>query len=311
MFPELDGDDFKKLALDVKANGLRQPITTFEGMVLDGQNRLNACIANKIEPDFVELEKGIDPLDFVISQNMNRRHLTDDQRAMIAAEIAKAKPGKSNSADPALLKPKTVSDAAEKMKVTPRQVKRAKTVAKRSPSLAKAVKNGKISLNEAAEQVTIHQPKPEPQTDAQRFAAVAAGYAPNLPEDGPVEPPDPTPAAITTLADAIAFVDASESTIVEEWEAAALILRKEVKDQAAKLALAQKNLEIAMEASAAPMSGPLTPAKLLAELRKFASLIPDTLPQMERDKYGHAINKMVQWLMNPVQPAGTPSPYTR
>lgn len=43
IFPILTGDALAELADDIRANGLRQPIVTFEGQVLDGRNRLAAC----------------------------------------------------------------------------------------------------------------------------------------------------------------------------------------------------------------------------------------------------------------------------
>ena len=40
IFPLLEGEPFDKLVADIKANGLMQPITIHEDMVLDGRNRL-------------------------------------------------------------------------------------------------------------------------------------------------------------------------------------------------------------------------------------------------------------------------------
>jgi hypothetical protein len=44
-FPPMTGAEFDVLAADIRANGLINPITLFEGMVLDGRNRLRACEA--------------------------------------------------------------------------------------------------------------------------------------------------------------------------------------------------------------------------------------------------------------------------
>jgi hypothetical protein len=39
MFPALDDGAFRELVEDIRVNGLREPITLFEGKILDGVNR--------------------------------------------------------------------------------------------------------------------------------------------------------------------------------------------------------------------------------------------------------------------------------
>src|ERR1017187_6524805 len=161
-FPEITGDEFKTLALDIKKNGLRQKIVTLYGMILDGQNRYNACKAAGVQPEFEEFT-GNDPMVFVIGQNLNRRHLTNDQRAAIAAEFATAKHGgdRKQVAESATSKSDpTIGQAAASLKVKPRQVSLAKLVKKESPSAFKKVKAGKMSLNAAHEEKHPRKPLP-------------------------------------------------------------------------------------------------------------------------------------------------------
>jgi ParB-like chromosome segregation protein Spo0J len=47
IFPLLSEEDLGRLADDIAANGLRQPITLHEEMILDGRNRYRACIRAK------------------------------------------------------------------------------------------------------------------------------------------------------------------------------------------------------------------------------------------------------------------------
>ncbi|GAG86440.1 unnamed protein product, partial [marine sediment metagenome] len=74
------------IAKSIRKNGLLEPITLFEGKILDGRNRYNACKLvsyNFTEDDFEEFDEScvIDPFDFVEIMNSLRRHLTTWQRA--------------------------------------------------------------------------------------------------------------------------------------------------------------------------------------------------------------------------------------
>ena len=87
IFPLMEGTEFDELVADIKEHELREPIVVHEDMVLDGRNRHRACLAAGVEPTFAPF-LGDDPLAFVISANLRRRHLTESQRAMVAAKLA-------------------------------------------------------------------------------------------------------------------------------------------------------------------------------------------------------------------------------
>jgi ParB-like chromosome segregation protein Spo0J len=87
ILPLLEGEAFNALVANIRAKGLMEPITIHQGMILDGRNRWKACKAAGVEPQFLEFD-GDDPLAFVLSMNLHRRHLSEAQRAMVAAEIA-------------------------------------------------------------------------------------------------------------------------------------------------------------------------------------------------------------------------------
>src|SRR5262245_29218327 len=101
IFPPLEGDAFKQLKKDIKAcGGLLQPIKLYQGKIVDGRNRYQACKELGIEPETEELddpqgEEGIDLLAYVVSANLHRRHLDETQRAMVAARIATTKLGQN------------------------------------------------------------------------------------------------------------------------------------------------------------------------------------------------------------------------
>lgn len=156
VFPFLEGTALDELAADIKANGLREPIWLYQGKILDGRNRFIACERAEVDPAYRPYE-GDDPLAFVVSVNIHRRHLTESQRAMAAAEIAQFSKGR-----PKLNRPigQTETQAAEKMAVSPRSVRRArKVIDQGSDALKQAVKRGEVAVSRAASVVNL--PKSE------------------------------------------------------------------------------------------------------------------------------------------------------
>lgn len=147
-FPAMCADDFRALVADIEANGQRDPVIVLDGMVLDGWHRYSACLELGITPQQFTFDADKDPVAFVLSQNLHRRHLTGSQRA--AAVVActdwapahrpnKQEPGSPLSTNDALAKAANVSD---------RTIKDAKAAHK--AGLGEAVKDGALTAKEAA-----------------------------------------------------------------------------------------------------------------------------------------------------------------
>jgi ParB-like chromosome segregation protein Spo0J len=121
LFPPISEENFGKLAVDIKLNGLHQPIVRYQGQILDGNNRYRACELVKIAPKFTEFT-GDDAAarNYVISANIHRRHLSPDQRRDIIAALLKADPGQSNRliADTAKASHTTVGAVREELEAT-------------------------------------------------------------------------------------------------------------------------------------------------------------------------------------------------
>ena len=169
LFQPLEGEAFDALVVDIKANGLRNPITTYDNKVLDGQNRYRACLAAGVKPLFDHYD-GDDPLGFVLSMNVQRRHLEEGQRALIAANVANMRQGaRTDLAQlPAPVPEVSQAEAAKKLNVSERSVRNAKAVLDSGDAeLIDAVKAG-ASLRKAAETVrkptleSADRPKPAP-----------------------------------------------------------------------------------------------------------------------------------------------------
>jgi len=161
LFPRMAGAEFEALKADIKANGLRQPITTHQGMVLDGGNRYEACLAVGAEPSFVDFPGG-NLVTFVMSANFHRRHLSEGQQATIVAtatDWAKAQThGGSRKRDQEEALPlETVKQRAAVSGVSERTQKDADKLVRENPAAAKQVAAGEKSLYQA-----VKESKPAP-----------------------------------------------------------------------------------------------------------------------------------------------------
>src|SRR5438874_9552701 len=75
LLPPMGQDDFQRLAADIASHGLLEEIVLYQGKILDGWSRYRACQARRIEPRFREFS-GDDPVAYVLSKNVQRRHLS-------------------------------------------------------------------------------------------------------------------------------------------------------------------------------------------------------------------------------------------
>ncbi len=98
-FPMMEGEEYEALIHSIERQGLLNPITLYQGKILDGRNRFRAAKAaryNFTARDFVELRSGADPNDFVISTNAQRRHLSADQKRDLVIQIMREMPDASD-----------------------------------------------------------------------------------------------------------------------------------------------------------------------------------------------------------------------
>lgn len=187
-YPAMEPGDFDALAADIKLHGLREPITLFEGQILDGWHRYNACMCGSVPMAFVEFDEG-DPREFVISKNGHRRHLTASQRA---AAIVKTMEWRPRGAQPAQIRTSTDSATTEQMAKaahvgtsTIEQAKKAEDA-----GFGDLVRDGKVSAKKAAE---IAKAPAKVQKAAK--AALERGETPKLPKPVKTGPIDETEAA--------------------------------------------------------------------------------------------------------------------
>jgi ParB-like chromosome segregation protein Spo0J len=182
LFPMLEGDELRALADDIKAHGLLNPVVLFaEGgkrLVLDGRNRLRACEMVGVAPRFEFWTGEGSPTEWVVSQNLHRRHLSTSQRALIAAELvpmfekeAHARLATSTGGAeprprenlPEAEKGRAREKAAQAVNVSDRTVAAAVKVTREAPiEVVAAVRRGDLSVHAAEKQIPPTKIKPLP-----------------------------------------------------------------------------------------------------------------------------------------------------
>lgn len=179
LMPVMRHDEYKALKLDIKEHGLLSPIVLFEGKVLDGRHRQQACDELGIKPKTTQFKGSYDEAAaYVMSHNLHRRHLKPSQGARVAADLeehfadrarerqraggaagGKGK-GKANLPEASQAR----DQAAGLLGVSGRSVSAAKRVKRRGTAkLDDALKAGKVSVSAAAKAAEL---PPEQQDEA-------------------------------------------------------------------------------------------------------------------------------------------------
>lgn len=161
ILPSLDRVRQAELAQDIADHGLLDPITLLDEQILDGRGRYRACEIAKVEPRYVNCE-GDDPIAFVVSKNVHRRHLKTGQRALIAERLASlplGRPRKTPSIDGI-----SQEAAAKLLHVSVTSVERAHAVREHGTvELIAAVEQGQVPVSAGA---AIAKKPPAQQADA-------------------------------------------------------------------------------------------------------------------------------------------------
>ena len=166
-FPLMNDVEFAELIADIRGNGLIKEIDLYQGKVLDGRNRYNACKKAGVPirtRNFAARDED-HAISHAISANLRRKHYTDDQLSMSAQTLANMKAGDnqfiakevpeiSGTSDQQPEKPIeapkiSLKDAAKKVGVKYKSAERARTVANKAEAVVEPVTQGKITIREA------------------------------------------------------------------------------------------------------------------------------------------------------------------
>lgn len=178
-FPPMNEAEFGELVEDIRENGLIEPITTLEGKILDGVHRFKACKLAKVKPRYVKWTDS-NPLKWVMSKNLHRRHLEKGQRVMVLIDAGLVDPSTGKGRPEKIhesvdLSAKEASEMAGTGTVLVEQVR---TVAREAPELADEIRSGEKTANLAHMMVRVKQRGKEygtPKEAAVLYDALEAG----------------------------------------------------------------------------------------------------------------------------------------
>ena len=169
IFPLIEGADFDALVEDIRTHGLRESMVLLDDHILDGRNRYRACIAAGLIPDGAPAASHLkyfrffsppgsgapsqdELLAFVISKNLRRRQLNDDQRRMVAARLVNLKQGRPADDKTSQIANISRDLAAKMLTADVAGIDRARSVILHAaPELIAAVDQGIVSVASAAE----------------------------------------------------------------------------------------------------------------------------------------------------------------
>lgn len=205
IFPEAKPEDFTRLLDDIRQNGFdtKQPVTIYQGEVLDGWNRQRACDELGINPSYTTFSgSDADAIAFVMRTN-KRRNLNSGQWACIAAEadsllavirqrveeerIAKQKANAANQHQEPSVKKLTEPNennqarsdqkAAELFNTNRTYVSQAVKIKERAPEVFEKVKAGKMTMQDATKVVRAIPTNPWQDDETERRRLVEKGIA--------------------------------------------------------------------------------------------------------------------------------------
>lgn len=158
LFPPIPPDEYLALVEDVRLHGVREPVvltTEHTPRLLDGKHRRLAAIETGRQLPF-RYASNDDPVVEVIGLNVRRRHLTESQRALIAASLETQKrQGRPKEGEKDTNWYLSREDAASALNVGTASVARAAAVVKAEtsrdgvPVLQQAIRDGSLTVGDA------------------------------------------------------------------------------------------------------------------------------------------------------------------
>jgi len=166
LIPPLSNEEFKQLERNILEEGIREPLITWNGILIDGHNRYK--IAQEHDMNYETIEKEFDNInrvkEWMINNQFGRRNLSNYQRSVLALQLEdvfreKAKENQGNRNDikqiSAESKPiETRQEIAKVANVSHDTIAKVKKIeANATPEVKARLNTGTMSINEAYKEI--------------------------------------------------------------------------------------------------------------------------------------------------------------
>jgi DNA modification methylase len=166
LIPPLSNEEFKQLERNILEEGIREPLITWNGILIDGHNRYR--IAQEHDMNYETLEKEFENInrvkEWMIHNQFGRRNLSNYQRSVLALQLedvfrekAKEKQKESGGAVPQIsAKPpvETRQEIAKVANVSHDTIAKVKKIeANATPEVKARLNTGTMSINEAYKEI--------------------------------------------------------------------------------------------------------------------------------------------------------------
>jgi len=172
LIPPLTQEEFSQLTANVLAEGIREPIITWNGTIVDGHNRYQIAQEHGLEYDTSKMYfKSLDECkEWMILNQFGRRNLSNYQRSLLALELeqvfkqrAKEKQKESGGAviqkseEPPIVAIKEVAKVANVSHDTIAKVKVIE--AKANDEIKEQLRSGEVSINKIYQTIVKEEKK--------------------------------------------------------------------------------------------------------------------------------------------------------
>jgi N6-adenosine-specific RNA methylase IME4 len=178
LIPPLTSEEFAQLEANVCQEGIREPIITWQGTIVDGHNRYELAQMYDLPFKVKELQFSTmeDCKEWMIRNQFGRRNLSNYQRSVLALELEsvfreKAKenymqnvgrPSKSEQISAPIKSIETRQELAKVANVSHDTIAKVKVIEAKAPEEVKAkLSTGEVSINQAYQDIKKEEKKAE------------------------------------------------------------------------------------------------------------------------------------------------------